>query len=249
MKKQLRILFGDIGDDYATGSAAAFCEAGDWAITREQQPEMLLLTIRHEHPDVLILNQTRPMPRFPETIAEVLSHTAMVVLVLYRVRCSGMEQILMQRGAHYLPFPKSHEELIALVHRLSGRKNNTVQKTMQKQDPDIAVTRLLHSFGISANLCGFHYLRRAILFAYESGLSSGCMMNVIYPAVAESAHSTPARVERSIRHAIMQAWENANHQAGWLYGIRENRRMINSEFIAFAVDWLRTEHAARQQYQ
>ena len=249
MKKQLRVLLGDIGDDYATGCAAAFCSEGEWAITREQQRDTLLYTVRQEHPDVLILNHSRPTLNFPEFISEIMQQTDLVVIVFYHVRCSGMEQVLTQRGAHYLPFPQSREELIALVYRLCGQKPSGELPKQNAPDADIAVTRLLHSFGIPTNLRGFHYLRRAILYAYECGASSGCMMNLIYPAVAESAQSTPARVERSIRHAIMQAWENADHRAGWQFGIQENHRMTNSEFISFAADWLRTEHAARRQYQ
>ena len=249
MRKQLRILLGDVGDDYATGCAAAFSAEGDWAITRVQQQSILFSAVRSEHPDVLILNHAHPMPRCADFITEIAAHTEIVVLVLYHVRCSGMEQVLTQRGAHYLPFPKSHEEMIRLVRRLCGEQGAAAPKEQQAADPDVAVTRLLHSFGFSTNLRGFHYLRQAILYAYESGLSSGCMMNQIYPAVAETAQSTPARVERSIRHAIMHAWENADHQVGWLYGIHESRRMTNSEFITFAVDWLRTENAARRYCQ
>lgn len=248
MMKQLRILVGDIGDDYAAGCAAALTMTGDWAITRQQQRSTLLEAIRKEHTDILILNLSAPTMQFPDFTAEVLRHTDLIILALYRVRNNGLAQIFMQQGIHYLPFPKDRGELTACVHRLAGITGSKRVPEAKQPAPELAVTRLLHSFGIPTNLCGFHYLRHAILYAYEQGTHSGCMMSLIYPAVAEALQSTPARVERSIRHAILQAWENADYNAGWQFGIRENHRMTNSEFISFAVDWLRTEHAARRQY-
>ena len=76
--------------------------------------------------------------------------------------------------------------------------------------------------------------------------SSGCVMNLIYPAVAEMLRTTPSRVERSIRHAINQAWENADRKICLGFGIQDGHRMTNSEFISFAVDWLRTGQSERQ---
>lgn len=248
MTKQLRILVGDIGDNYAASCAAALTLTGDWAVTRTQRRDTLLEAIRKEHTDVLILNLSTSTMPFPDFTAEVLRHTDLIILALYHVRNNGLAQIFMHQGVHYLSVPKDLSELVACVHRLAGISNTKHTAEQKQPAPELAVTRLLHSFGISTNLCGFHYLRQAILYAYEQETHSGCMMNLIYPAVAEALQSTPARVERSIRHAIMQAWENADHNAGWQFGIRENHRMTNSEFISFAVDWLRTEHAARRQY-
>ncbi len=74
---------------------------------------------------------------------------------------------------------------------------------------------------------------------------SGIMMNQIYPAVAQEAHSTPTRVERAIRHAILQAWESSDGRFSWHFGQMKNHRMTNSEFIAFTVDWIRTERTSK----
>lgn len=42
MHKQLRIIIGDNGGDFAANYAAALHRAGDWAILRRQQYEMLV---------------------------------------------------------------------------------------------------------------------------------------------------------------------------------------------------------------
>lgn len=247
MTKQLRVLVGDIGDDFSAGCAAALSLTGDWAITRQQQRTALLDAVRKEHVDVLILNLSAPTMTFPEVTAEILRHTKLIIIALYHSKNSGLAQIFMRQGVHYMPFPQERSELVKCVHELTGQMYFNRTAAIRQPEPELAVTRLLHSFGIPTNLHGFNFLRRAILFAYEQETHVGCMMSMIYPAVAEALQTTPARVERSIRHAIMQAWENSSHNAGFQFGINTDRRMTNSEFISFAVDWLRTEHAARKQ--
>lgn len=247
MTRQLRVLVGDIGDDYATSCAAALTLTGDWAITRQQQRTILLEAIRKEHVDVLILNLSAPAMSVPDVISEIQRHTQLIIIALYHTKNSGLAHILMQQGVHYISFPKKRAELVAFVHHLADCLNANRAVAFSETEPELAVTRFLHSFGVPTNLHGFNFLRRAILFAYEQETHIGCMMSTVYPAVAEALQTTPARVERSIRHAIMQAWENSGANIEYQFGIRSDRRMTNSEFISYAVDWLRTEHAARRQ--
>lgn len=56
--------------------------------------------------------------------------------------------------------------------------------------------------GYPESLIGTHYIRRAVL-AYRPGAA---MCKEIYPAIANAVESTPARVERAIRHATQTAW-------------------------------------------
>lgn len=245
MTKQLRIIIGDIGDEFASKIAASFAGEGIWAVTRLQRHDVLTHAVRMEHADVLILNLTAETVHVPVLTEEMLRHSEISILVLYREKNDGLAQILTQQGVHYIPYPQNTADFIAYVQRLCGIRA-TSNSCMQTDDPELAVTHLLHSFGIPTNLRGFHHLRCAIVTAYRQDIRSGCMMNLIYPVVAQMHHSTPARVERSIRHAIIQAWENADRKIGLEFGIRDGHRMTNSEFISFAVDWLRTEQNSRR---
>ncbi len=246
MNKQLRILIGDIGDESAANIAAALADNGEWAVTRLQLHDKLIEAVRREHTDVLILNQTASTIHIPVLTKELLRYSELVIIVLYRKKEDGLAQILTQQGVHYIPYPQNIPELVSYVYRLCGVRTEAQESANSKGNPELAVTHLLHSFGIPTNLRGFHYLRCAIITAFQQEHHSGCMMNLIYPTVAEMLHSTPSRVERSIRHAIMQAWENADQRTGWTFGFTDGHRMTNSEFISFAVDWLRTEQTARR---
>lgn len=244
MKRQLRVLIGDIGDIWSESIAAALTMANDWAITRQQQRDIIMSAIREEHPDVLILNLSAQTMPFPEITAEILRHTKLIIIALYHTKNIGLAQLFMQQGVHYMPFPKSRGTFVKYVHELAGPMYCNRSAVISRPEPELAVNRILYSFGIPTNLCGFGYLRYAILYAYEHNTPSGCMMRTIYPAVAEAMNSTPARVERSIRHAIMLAWENISYNTDFPFALNTYRRMTNSEFISFAVNHLRAECAA-----
>ena len=243
MDRQTRILIGDIGDQFAVNAAFAFRKTGDWAVTRRQTHDDMLQSLRFEHPDVLILNLTVPTMHFLHFTEAAQQLSELPVIALCQKQDPYMERLLGQYGVRCIPFPESAAALVQEIHRLCGI--TPAQPELPATDPEIEVTKLLHSFGIPANLRGFYYLRAAILIAVQKPTCSGIMMNQIYPAVAQEAHSTPARVERAIRHAILQAWESNDGRFNWHFGQMKNRRMTNSEFIAFTVDWIRTERTSR----
>ena len=244
MDKQNRILIGDIGDQFAVNAAFAFRKAGDWAVTRRQTHEDMLRSLRYEHPDVLILNLTVPTMHFPHFAENVLQLSDIEIVALFQKKDPYMERLLSQQNVHCIKFPADGSSLVRETHRICGLSASHAQD-YPTEDPEVEVTKLLRSFGIPANLRGFYYLRTAILIAVQKPSCSGILMNQIYPAVAQKLHSTPARVERGIRHAILQAWENNNGCFNMYFGPASNRRMTNSEFIAFTVDWIRTERASK----
>ena len=243
MTKQTRILIGDIGDQFAVNGAFAFRKAGDWAVTRKQTHDDMLQSLRFEHPDVLILNLTVPTMHFPLFANAAQQLSDLSIIALCRKQDPYLERLLEQQDVRCIRFPDSSAALVQEIHRICGI--TPANADVPDADPEVEVTKLLHSFGIPANLRGFYYLRAAILIAAQKPTCSGIMMNEIYPAVAQEMHSTPARVERAIRHAIMQAWENNDSRFNWHFGQMKKRRMTNSEFIAFTVDWIRTEHASK----
>ena len=243
MDKQTRILIGDIGDQFAVNAAFAFRKAGDWAVTRRQTHDDMLQSLRFEHPDVLVLNLTVPSMHFPLFADAVQQLSELAIITLCRKQDPYLEQLLEQQGVRCIAFPDSPAALVQSIHRICGI--TPVKPDVPAADPEVEVTKLLHSFGIPANLRGFYYLRAAILIAVQKPTCSGIMMNEIYPAVAQELHSTPARVERAIRHAIMQAWESNDSRFSWHFGQMRNHRMTNSEFIAFTVDWIRTERTSK----
>lgn len=65
---------------------------------------------------------------------------------------------------------------------------------------------VLLQIGMPANLLGFIYFTKAIQVALEHPDALHHIMNELYAEVAEECHSTPSKVERTMRHAIEVAW-------------------------------------------
>ena len=86
------------------------------------------------------------------------------------------------------------------------------------------VTELLQDcFGIRNNLRGYSYIKTAVLMAIENAVLMDSVTKQLYPAVAKAHQTTPANVERAVRHAL------GVPQQGDI-------NMTNSQFIKFMVE-------------
>lgn len=68
------------------------------------------------------------------------------------------------------------------------------------------IQEVLLQIGMPANLLGFAYFTRAIQVALDNPDALQHLMKILYAEVAEEYHSTPSRVERTMRNAIEVAW-------------------------------------------
>ncbi len=75
-------------------------------------------------------------------------------------------------------------------------------------EPDVAdmVTDVIHKIGVPSYSNGFQYLQKMILLAMQDEELMNVMTKLLYPKVAEAFCTTPARVERAVRHTIEAAW-------------------------------------------
>lgn len=91
--------------------------------------------------------------------------------------------------------------------------------------------RIMLDLGHSEAVLGTEYLRAAARI-YAPGMS---FTNELYPAIAEAANSTPARVERAMRHSIESAWQRGSNEAQLKYfgsSSPETGRPRVSEYVA-----------------
>lgn len=91
---------------------------------------------------------------------------------------------------------------------------------------------ILLELGYPEHLSGTNALREALRI-YRPGMAITCEL---YPAVAIATNSTPARVERAIRHATECAWDRQGYGADVRYFGNtispEKGRPTNIELIA-----------------
>lgn len=104
------------------------------------------------------------------------------------------------------------------------------------------ISEVLYSLGMPTNLLGYKYLRFAIQLSVRNPKMLHSITKTVYPAVAAEFDTTPANVERSMRHAIEVVWDRGDInilQNSFGYSVDPNRgRPTNSEFISKIVDKL-----------
>lgn len=76
---------------------------------------------------------------------------------------------------------------------------NALDNTKEIQD-------VLLQIGIPTNLSGFAYITCAVQLVLIDSSELHHIVKGLYVDIANNCHSTPQRVERSIRHAIEVAW-------------------------------------------
>lgn len=114
---------------------------------------------------------------------------------------------------------------------------------MKNQTLLIQVTDMLHQLGLPAHIKGFYYLRESIILAIDDPSILNSITKLLYPEIAKVYDTTPASVERAMRHAIEVAWKRGNidvltHYFGYSISYIKGKP-TNSEFIAMLVDHIR----------
>ena len=134
----------------------------------------------------------------------------------------------------------------AAVSRLADLCRRLRPLAAKSADPRESVSELLLSLGFSAKLKGFGYLLEAILLMVQDPDQS--ITKVLYPAVVaiykkENTRIDSSQVERSIRNAIENAWEQRDDMLWRQYFALDRggdlRRPSNGAFIIRIADILR----------
>ncbi|NLJ86559.1 MAG: sporulation transcription factor Spo0A [Firmicutes bacterium] len=113
------------------------------------------------------------------------------------------------------------------------------------------IAQRMTEIGIPAHYKGYRYLKDAIAMVIKDVSLIGQVTKVLYPTIAENHDSSPARVERAMRHAIETAWSRGDIDVlykAFGYSVDANRgRPTNSSFIAKIADEIRLEMRAKRE--
>ena len=107
------------------------------------------------------------------------------------------------------------------------------------------VTELFRILKIPIHVRGYHYLRDAVLLSAYDRDMLGSVTKLLYPKIAGKYGTTPARVERAIRHAIELSWsQGENEEMTGKFGFTPSGgkgKPTNTEFISIVSDHIRLE--------
>ena len=96
----------------------------------------------------------------------------------------------------------------------------------------------LISLGLSPKHIGFQYLKGIISYLINKG--NGEMLNDCYAVISAKYYTTTANIERSVRNAILRAWQTFGSE-NWksLLSLPDkNKKPTNREFIYYVIEML-----------
>ncbi len=113
----------------------------------------------------------------------------------------------------------------------------------EEEKLQIAITELIQTCGMPANLRGYRFTRSALLLTVQNPELAESITKLLYPEIAKTCSAGIVGVERAIRHAIEVVWKRGGYHAlNSYFGCsiwQEGKRPTNHEFIATVADQLR----------
>lgn len=222
-----------------------------------ERGDHLLLHIKEELPDVVVLNPVMPVLDGIGVIEKTRTEIQLDKIRFILVACPQQIRVLNvlkdRKNVKFLPWEENEETLEKCIVESQNNVHNSdlqledmiVQKGSRNKDMNVLVTQMIHEIGVPAHIKGYLYLRTAILMAVENMDVLNAVTKQLYPDIAAQYNTTDTRVERAIRHAIEVAWERGNidmlHEL-FGYTIQADKgKPTNSEFIALVADKIRLE--------
>ena len=119
-----------------------------------------------------------------------------------------------------------------------------MQRQRDSIDPEQEIRRILLELGSPDHLVGHPYVIRAILLVIQDRLYINNITFGLYPQLAVEFDTTPARVERAIRHLIEVTWSRGDldileHYFGNTVSASRGKP-TNGEFIARIANVVKT---------
>lgn len=171
--------------------------------------------LRETQPDVAVIDLVLPLGdgiSILEHLKERPAEKKTAVIVLTAMRDDNKTRQVMELGAHhYLLKPFSFDVLARRIEEAYIVVGERDAEDNGGMDDEYAyekyVSSMLLNLGVPAHLKGFLYLKRAIVVTESSPPRVEGLTKRLYPSLAKEFQTTPANVERAIRHAIDAAWK------------------------------------------
>ena len=193
---------------------------------RVKNGENLHPRIKYNHYDVIILDIILPYADGLKLINVIKSISPSSAIIVYTyVSNDSIIQEAFRNGADYYAIKPSNFDL--LLNRIKSFSNtDTTSVYIPKSEViakpavinqevynvDKSIRDLLKEIGITANLKGYNFMVDAIsMYIDNKGSFDPGITKHVYPEIAKKYHSTPARVERNIRHSIEKCWEQGSY--------------------------------------
>ena len=247
MEKTLKLLLAEDGSQFSRLISTSLKNSGFDVKLCEKDGEKVLLRLKSDLPDVLLMDTFMPKMDALAVLKEIEKlklNQKLIVLVMSSSDNPDLEREILNAGAdYYFLKPFDVNILAERIRLLTGWHKGIDGLGQHEPDLQVLVSEIMHQIGVPAHIKGYQYLRSAIIMSVNDGEIMNSVTKILYPAVAKEYSTTASRVERAIRHAIEVAWDRGDVDvlsSYFGYTIQNTRgKPTNSEFIAMISDRLR----------
>jgi len=204
--------------------------------------------IRESKPDVVLMDLMIPFLDGLRVLQAFKSKDEKPRFIIFTGYCT--EEIINQTyelgASYFVAKPFDHSILAKRLGEFSAPWDDSQGVRMDKIDLlNNTVTDMMRDLGIPVHIKGYHYLREAIINVYANQRLLSALSKELYPIIAKKYSTTPSKVERAIRNAILLACTKGNIEqinriflfaSGTKYG-----NPSNGLFIATISNRLRTQ--------
>lgn len=187
-------------------------------------------------PEVLVLDLMLPELDGVTLLNELAEHGILpMVLAISQYISDYMTESAADLGISYIMRKPCDPRATALRIRDLSRKLKP--KSPSVENPQAFVTEILLTLNIPSRLRGFSQLRDAILMLAQN--PDIPITKELYPAIGSSCQSTWEQVERTMRSAVCQGWDQRNPEVWAHYFPPNHGRPSNGVFLSRLAEELR----------
>lgn len=129
-----------------------------------------------------------------------------------------------------------YNKILKILENLSDEQINEL--IYQKEKTSYNIENFLKELCVNPRLLGFTYLKDAIELCLIDENMLNSITKELYPTIARNNCTTPSRVERAIRHAIMTSWDKIDGETYHDVFFNELEKLTNSKYIAYVCSYI-----------
>ena len=263
MKRAACILVSSNDFSFLSSCGQFFSACGVHVVYVENDGKKVLEAIKRCRPDIVILNAI--MPFFDASSVIYIAHEFKFALPKFVVLANtdnpevekenfevGASEYILMSADNSLIFSKVLKLLSYInwhsnknIFEINTAKSKEADTGAEQIDTELLVTKLILNLGVPSHVSGYGYLREAVLICLGHPGTKFNVTKNIYPVIAKMNNSTPARIERSMRHAISIAW-NGGSENGYVMNPELEEKPTNSQFIALILNEVRLNISSKQ---
>jgi two-component system response regulator (stage 0 sporulation protein A) len=206
-----------------------------------------LADIEALNPDVLVLDQVLPLLDGPALLKELKDTCLPCPPKVVLLASPGQDTLPIPGVDEFLPSSCKFDLLLLAVRRAEDMLQGKLAG-LSSPERNIRIRKHFQELGMPENLKGKKYLAFLLDLMIPSPGLLDMLTLKLYPAAAKRFSTTPAAVERCIRHAIEATWSRGDMAAlERLFGLSidpDRGKPTNREFLAMSAQHLRQKTQA-----